>query len=370
MEKLHNLMEHISSYDNLYEAYVSAAKGKAERPEVLAFAFDLEANLHKLQDELRNRTYKVGPYREFYVRYPKPRLVMALQFRDRVVQWAVYRQIDPYVDKRFISHSYGCRRDKGTLAAAECLMNWQRIVCRKPDAKDWWIIKGDVSKFFYRVDHKIVMQDYADISDDEGFLWLMDVIVNNPEVPFGLPEGMGIADCPREERLFEVGQPIGNLTSQETANIYLDRLDQYCKHVLRLHFYVRYMDDFCIVIKGRKEAERIFGILCRYLKDELHLDMSKKSRIVRADQTTEFVGYKVSPHGLRLRKKTVQHIKRSLKHVAGVYAAGGISFERAHETITCYLGMTKRCNAAYVRKWIEQNIALQRKEQHEQPAND
>lgn len=362
MEKLHNLREHICSYDNLYEAYVSAAKGKGDRAEVARFAFNLEENLFQIQEALLNGTYKVGPYREFYVRYPKPRLVMALQFPDRVVQWAIYRQIDPYIDRRFIPHSYGCRREKGTLAAAQQMMEWLRIISRKPDAKDYWIIKGDISKYFYRVDHEIVMEHYRAICDEDWFLWLMDTIINNPDVPFGLPVGMGIDDCPREKRLYSVGQPIGNLTSQETANIYLDRFDQWCKHTLHLDKYARYMDDFQAIVKGKENAERIMQEMTAFLWDELHLNMSAKACIVRADRPVEFVGFIVSPHGLRLRKKTVRHIKRSLKHVAGLFADGAMTFESAKDSIVCYLGMTNHINADYLRKWIEANITLQRKE--------
>ena len=360
MEKLHDLKERICSYENLYEAFVSAAKGKGDRAEVVIFSWDLEKNLFDLQRDLRNGTYTVGPYREFYVKYPKKRLVMALGFRDRIVQWAIYRQIDPYVDKRFIYHSYGCRKEKGTLLAAECLENWLRIISRKPDAKEYRIIKGDVAKYFYRVDHEKALEIYTDISDEEWFLWLMGTIINNPDVPFGLPEGMSIDDCPRDERLFDVGQPIGNLTSQETANIYLDKLDQYCKHVLHLHYYVRYMDDFCIIVKGQAEAERIYSLIRDFLKRELRLEMSAKSRIVQATRQTEFVGFTVSPHGLRLRKKTVYHIKSSLKHVAGLYSDGVIDLDRAKDTITSYMGMTKHCNAAYLRGWIADNIVLRR----------
>ena len=105
---LHNIMEHICSFQNLYEAYKAAAKGKRYREEVLRYTQDLERNLFDLQEELRSGTYQVGPYREFYVRYPKPRLVMALQFRDRVVQHAIYRQINPYLEKRFIADSFAC----------------------------------------------------------------------------------------------------------------------------------------------------------------------------------------------------------------------------------------------------------------------
>ena len=119
MEGLHNLKDRICDFENLMGAYRDAAKAKRYRNEVLDFTFNLGDNLHELQRELLDMTYTVGPYREFYVRFPKPRLVMALGFRDRIVQWAIYRQINPYLDKRYINHSYGCRRDKGTLKAAQ-----------------------------------------------------------------------------------------------------------------------------------------------------------------------------------------------------------------------------------------------------------
>ena len=120
MEKLHDLKDRICSFDNLLAAYREAARGKRYRNEVITFSFGLEENLLEIQRELLDRSYTVGNYREFYVRYPKPRLVMALGFRDRIVQWAIYRQINPYMEKRFIQHSYGCRQNKGTLAAAQC----------------------------------------------------------------------------------------------------------------------------------------------------------------------------------------------------------------------------------------------------------
>ena len=362
MEGLHNLKDRICDFENLMGAYRDAAKAKRYRNEVLDFTFNLGDNLHQLQKELLDMTYTVGPYREFYVRFPKPRLVMALGFRDRVVQWAIYRQINPYLDKRYINHSYGCRRDKGTLRAAECLHNWQQLVSQKPDADDWYIIKGDISKYFYRVDHGKVGESYADVSDDMWFAWLIGTIINNPDVPFGLPPGMKPDDCPRSERLFEVGMPIGNLTSQETANLFLDRLDQFCKHVLHLHFYVRYMDDFCIYVKGKENAKRIFTLITEFLRNELHLDISPKSRIQKATAPVEFVGYLLTPHGIRMRKKTRKHIKQSLKHIMAGYSVGAISREKAIESAVCYIGMCKHCNGHNMLRWIQDNFVLRRSE--------
>lgn len=361
MKKLQDLKRRICSFSNLLAAYRKAAEDKRYRNEVISFSFRLEENLLEIQTQLLNRSYEVGAYREFYVHYPKARLVMALGFRDRIVQWAIYRQINPYMDKRFIQHSYGCRSEKGTLKAAQCLLNWVQLISRKPDAKDWVIIKGDVSKYFYRVDHEIIMRLYADICDEEWFLWLIDTIINNPNLPFGLPKGASIADCPREKRLYDVGMPIGNLTSQETANIYLDRLDQYAKHELHLHFYVRYMDDFIILCR-RSEAQKILDCIRTFLQDELRLDLSPKCRILPIRQGCEFVGYAVSPHGLRLRKQTTKHIKRSLKHIAEMYALGQIDLDDALQTVRSYHGMTEHCNGYNLRRWIEENIVFQRRE--------
>lgn len=361
MEKLQHLKERICSPENLLAAYREAAKGKRYRNEVLAYSFNVDENLRKLREELLNETYVVGAYREFYVRYPKPRLVMALGFRDRIVQWAIYRQLNPCIDKRFIAHSYGCRKGKGTLAAAQCLENWIKKIHRKPDAREWVIIKGDISKYFYRINHEKIMEIYAGITDDAWFLRLMKSIIDNPDIPFGLPPGMAADDCPKSERLYDVGMPIGNLSSQETANIYLDRLDQYCKHVLKLHYYVRYMDDFCIAIR-REKAEAVLRKIGQFLRDELLLDISPKSRILPAWREIEFVGYMVSYHGLRLRKKTEQHIKSSLKHVAELYADGLISLEDAMQSVRSYHGIAKHCNADTLLIWIEENIFFQRKE--------
>ena len=126
--------------------------------------------------------------------------------------------------------------------------------------------------------------------------------------------------------------------------------------------FIKNMDDFGAIVNGKENAERIMRAMTKYLRDELRLDMSRKARIVRADRDTEFVGFMVSPHGLRLRKKTVSHIKRSLKHVAGLYADGALPFERARDSIICYLGMTEHVNAEYLARWIETNVVLKRRE--------
>lgn len=361
-KKLRDLCDRICSFENLLAAYREAAKDKRFRGEVIKFSLNLEENLLKIRQDLLNQTYTCGGYREFYVHYPKPRLVMALQFPDRIVQHAIYRQINPFIDKRFINHSYGCRKDKGTLVAALCLLHWIQLFSRRPDAGDYVLIKGDISKYFYRVDHGKITEIYQEFIDDPWFFWLLDVIVNNPDVPFGLPAGVDISQCPPEERLYDVGMPIGNLTSQETANIYLDKLDRYCKHKLRIRYYIRYMDDF-IIIAHKDSAAAIMEDIAAYLKAELLLDISPKSRILPVKHGCEFVGYQVSPHGIRLRKKTTKHIKNSLLHVAELYAVGAIDYDGAMQSINSYVGMLEHCNGYNLKRWIAENVVLKRMEE-------
>lgn len=150
-----SLLERIYSWENLLDAYHEAASEKWYRNDVTAFAANLEENLISIQNDLIWHTYKVGRYRQFYVHEPKKRLVMALGFRDRVVQWAIYLQTNQYLDNGMIYHSYGCRVGKGTTRAADRLQYWCTLVDRKPGK--WYYLKLDVSKYFYRVDHRVLL---------------------------------------------------------------------------------------------------------------------------------------------------------------------------------------------------------------------
>lgn len=354
MEKLRNLKEAVCSWENLLEAYREAAKGKRYREEIIRYSYRLEENLLELQEALRNETYRMGPYREFFVKYPKPRLVMAIGFRDRIVQHAIYRQINPYTDKRFCAHSYGCREGKGNLRAALKLLEWIRLYARKADAKDWGLIKDDISKYFYRVDHEKILDRYREITDDEWFLRLIGRIIDGGNIAFGLPPGRDV-DLPRAQWLRDKGMPIGNLTSQETANMYLDRLDRFVKRVLRVKHYIRYMDDFILIVH-KEDAERIQERITVFLREELLLELSGKSRILPILRGCEFVGYRVTPQGLRLRKKTTKHMKAALRQLEELVESGEVDAEKARSGATSYLGMLKKCNGEYMRRWIRENI--------------
>lgn len=145
-----SLLERIYSWENLLNAYHEAASEKWYRDDVAAFSARLEENLIGIQNDLIWRTYTVGRYRQFYVSEPKRRLIMALGFRDRVVQWAIYLQVNQELDNGMIYHSYGCRVGKGTTRSADRLQYWAALVDRKA-GPPWHYLKLDISKYFYRV---------------------------------------------------------------------------------------------------------------------------------------------------------------------------------------------------------------------------
>lgn len=289
-----SLLERIYSWENLLDAYHEAAKEKWYRDDVAAFSANLEANLISIQNDLMWRTYEVGRYREFYVHEPKKRLIMALGFRDRVVQWAIYLQVNQELDNGMIYHSYGCRVGKGTTRAAERLQYWSTLVDRKPER--WHYLKLDVSKYFYRVDHEVLLGILArKYPGEDGFLWLMRRIVCCDHTPFGLPPGVSADEVPPSERLFEVGMPIGNLTSQLLANVCLNELDQYIKHELRAHFYVRYMDDMVLLHPDAKVLNEWRVLIESYLNEVLHLELNGKTTIGLVKRGITFVGCRIYP---------------------------------------------------------------------------
>ena len=334
--------EEIACFENLYEAYLEARKGRRARPDVGVYSYNLEDNLIQTEKELLQQTYEVGPYHRFFVREPKKRLVMSLQFRDRVVQWAIYKKLMPFYDKQFIEDSYACRIGKGSHQASNKLQYWLRQVHRKPCK--WYYLKLDISKYFYRVDHEKLLEILGRRVTDPKLMWLLEKIINSRE-PFGLPPGVGPDEIPREEWLHSTGMPIGNLTSQLFANIYLNELDQYCKHVLHIKYYVRYMDDIIILGADKKELHELKDKIKAFLKEELRLDLNNKTAIRPVDTGIEFVGFRTWGTYKRIKKQTAKRMKRAVKHLTMLLATEQITREHFDRCMASYAGILKQAKA-------------------------
>ncbi|MGE5584040.1 MAG: reverse transcriptase domain-containing protein [Bacillota bacterium] len=344
MKKLKGLYPKVYDFENLLEAYKKARKCKRFRDEVLAFTRNLEENLISIQNELIWKTYKVGRYREFFIFDPKKRLIMALPFRDRVVQWAIYRVLNPLLERRYISDSYACRVGYGTHRAADRLQYWLRYLARRYPRV--YVLKLDISKYFYRVDHNVLMDILRRIVADEDLLWLLETIIRSEDTKFGIPLGDHCFEC---QRVKGVGMPIGNLTSQMFANLYLNELDQYAKHVLRVRHYIRYMDDVIILHPDKKYLWQLKDEIGSFLEDRLHLVLNNKTTIRTADQGVDFCGYRIWPTHRKLRKRTALKMKRRLKWLQRAYARGEVGFDEVNASVQSYLGLLKHCNSYNLR---------------------
>ena len=357
----------ITEYTWLEEAYRNASKQKRYRNEFLTVSNNLDDTLLRIQEELRNGKFVFGPYRRHWVFIPKKRLVMALPCESRIVQWAIYLKLNPFYDRLMIEDSYACREGKGSLAAAQRLQYWMQYVEGKPGK--WYCLKLDISKYFYRVDHAILLEILEERIKDPLLLDLLETIINCDGEKFGLPRGMGPDDVEAEEWLADVGMPIGNLTSQLFANIYLDVLDQYCKHVLRVHFYIRYMDDIVILAESLEQAHAYHAAIEEFLKTRLRLELNAKSSIMPVGRV-EFVGYIVTSRELRLRKATTRRIKEAMRAISRKYATGEMSKEDFNRRVASYKGMIKHCtNEGICRRLNEIYLHALEAAKNEQPGN-
>ncbi|WP_288785407.1 reverse transcriptase domain-containing protein [uncultured Bacteroides sp.] len=310
----------ICSFGWLLCANTNARRGKRDRSEVMAFTAHLEDNLFAIQDAMIHKTYILGPYRKLWVYVPKSRLVMALPYPDRIVQWSIYQYLNPFYERLFIEDSYACRKNKGSHKAANRLQYWMRKVSRKP-GPGWYYLKLDISKYFYRVNHEKLLEILSRRIKDADMMEVIRGIVDSRAEPFGLPPGRTPQNTPPEEWVYDAGMPIGNLTSQLFANIYLNELDQYCKHQLKIHYYIRYMDDIIILAPDKAMLHEWKGLIEVFLRDELKLSLNDKTSIRPVRQGVEFVGVRIWATHKKLRKSTVRRIKRETRAICERYAA-------------------------------------------------
>lgn len=332
-------------------AYREARKNKRYRDEVLEFTERLEENLIEIQNELIWKTYRVGRYREFYVYEPKKRLIMALPFKDRVVQWAVYQVLNPLIEIRYILDSYACRVGFGAHRAVQRLQYWLRKMERRHDKV--YILKMDISKYFYRVDHDILIKILTNIIKDKDLLWLLKTIIDSNGNKFGLP--LDTTDL-ESDRVENIGMPIGNLTSQMFANLYLNELDQFMKHQLRARYYMRYMDDSLMLHWDKKYLWQIKQEIERFLDEHLRLNLNGKTTVRTISQGIDWVGYRVWPTHVKLRKSTAQKMKKRLKYLQKAYAKGEVGFDEINASVQSYLGFMKHCDSYNLRKKLFETL--------------
>lgn len=334
---IRNVYYEITSFHTLMVADTHVSKGKRENTERLRFYDNREGNLEEISTLLRAGKVPKVEYHSFYVYVPKVRKVIFIDYWSKVVQRAIYDVLNPKICRTFIEHTYACVKGRGQLAAMEQLYTWMRET--RTSGTEWYYYKFDVAKFFYRIDHEILMDICRKKIDDPRTVDLLGYYINNDAVPFGMPLDANQLTITEEQMLYDLGIPIGGGLSHMLGNMYLDSLDQFCKRVLGIKRYIRYMDDIIILDNDKERLKEYGRRMTQFLEERLHLNFNNKTALRPVRVGCEFVGFVIYNDHVILRKSTTLRMKRTLRKTRQDYHDNLITFKEANATMQSYLAM-------------------------------
>jgi RNA-directed DNA polymerase len=326
------LFHNIVSVSNLLSAWQEFRCGKRKKKDVADFELHLEDNLFLLNEKLQKGIYIPDPYQPFSISDPKPRQIHKATVRDRVLNQAIFRVLYPVFNKSFIYDSYSSRKGKGTHVAVSRLFNATQKV-----SKNWkcggYVLKCDIAKFFDSVDHDILFEFLKNKIKDKQVLILLEKIIQS------------------FEKTKNKGIPLGNVTSQLFANVYLHELDHFVKHTLRVRYYFRYADDFVILDTDKNVLENYEKKMREFLLEQLQLRLHDNKVFIRKiSQGIDFLGYVVLPYTLVLRTKTKNRILRKITNPKNE------KDEKFFQKLDSYLAILKHCKSSAIKKEIFESL--------------
>lgn len=329
----------IISPQTLFRAWEIFKSDKRNNPDVTEFELNLEQNIFDLYRDLKNETYKHGPYRGFWIHDPKLRRIHKATVRDRVLHHAVFYVLNRIFEPTFINDSYSCRIGKGTHKGMEKVASMIRAVS-KNHTHPCLALKCDVRRFFDSIDHNTLLEILGKKVKDKKVFNLLYEIIESFETS--------------RPNLFERrGVPIGNLTSQVFANIYMNEFDQFMKHKLKVKNYARYTDDFVIVSDNKAYLEGLLEPIREFLKSRLHLDLHpKKITLKKHIQGVDFLGYVILPHYIKLRTKTKRKIPKKIRQIVALYKSGQMNEVAMKSSLASYLGVLSHADTYEMTKSV------------------
>jgi len=310
--------DRLYSFRSLYDAYASCRRRKRNTINALRFEASLLDNLVSLSETLADGTYK--PFRSvcFVAKQPKHREIFAADFRDRVIHHLLVPRIEKVFEPKFIHDSYACRKGKGTHAAVKRLKSFMNCISKGGRVAAWFV-QFDIKSFFMSIDRGLLLR-------------ILTRHIRNP-LTMAIAKTIVLQDCtkdfiykgdprllqriPPHKSLFHIpegkGLPIGNLTSQFFGNVYLNELDQFVKHDLKMKFYLRYVDDFILIHSDRNELLAVREKIAAFLKERLSLELKPVMILKRVSEGANFLGYIVRPDYILVRNRVVGNLKSKLR---------------------------------------------------------
>lgn len=336
MKRYGNFYPQITDFANLLCAAHKAMLGHKTKPAEARFYFNLENELFKLQEELLNHSYQPSPYRVFYIREPKLRQICAAPVRDRVVHHAVCNVVGEIWDKSLIDDTFACRTGKGTHAAISRAQAFAR--------RFKYYLQCDIRHYFETLNHQILKRIISRKIKDRELLALLDVIIDQPLV--NSEKGKGV--------------PIGNLTSQHFANLYLGWLDHFIKEKLRVKGYLRYMDDFILFAENREVLRGWQFEIENFVNNELVMELKENSKIAPLRDGLSFLGFRVFPNNLRLRGEKWRRFRRKVLAREKAYLADEITETQLADSVRSMIAAISKADTLAARQKFFANSSLLR----------
>ncbi len=351
MKRYGNLYPQIINFNNIYLAARKAQKGKRFQHNVLQFNYNLETELLKIQQELKHKTYQPGTYRTFHLRDIKTRLISAAPYRDRVVHHALCNIIVPIFERTFISDTYANREGYGTHKALRRFTDFAR--------SSRYVLQCDIRKYFPSIDHQILKQLIRRKIKCQDTLWLIDKIIDNSN-----EQEQVIHYFPGDDLLTPIerrhGLPIGNLTSQWMANIYVSGFDHFVKEQLKVTKYVRYVDDFALFSDDHSFLQDARLNIENYLA-ELRLKIHPiKSQLFATKYGASFLGFRIFPDNIKVRNQNLTRARKRLKQLQKNYAQGNIDIQDIKRSLNSWEAHLKHGDTWQLRQQIFNSLVFTR----------
>ncbi|WP_437881563.1 RNA-directed DNA polymerase [Pseudomonas sp. LRF_L74] len=323
------------------QAYHDCRRNKRTRASALAFEFNLERNIMQLHHDLNTGAYRPGASSCFVVTHPKHREVWAADFPDRIAHHLLYNHVGPRIERTFIADSCACIPGRGTLYAAQRLEKKVRSITqnwRRPAA----YIKCDLANFFVTIDKRVLAEQLRQAIPEQPWQALaLQILWHDPRENYQLRSPARLLNrVPQHKRLTSqpayLGLPIGNLSSQFYANIYLNALDQFVKHQLRARHYIRYVDDIVLLHESPEQLNEWHDQIEAFLAARLHARLNPSKTIRQpVDRGIDFVGQVILPHRRITRRRTVDNALR---------AAANTPAEGLRETANSHFGLLRQAS--------------------------
>jgi len=338
---LTDIWSQVIDFENLLVAYRRARRGKGSAAD--QFGLALEGELLGLQHELIAGSYRPGPYRLFTIFERKSRQIAAAPFRDRVVQHALMNVIGPTIDRRFIYDCWACRKGKGAHRAVDRYQHWSR--------RHRYVLKMDVSRYFPSIDHEILKDMLRRQVTDKPTLALLDLIVDTSPPGAGKPLYFAGDDLltPLERK---AGIPIGNLTSQFFANLFLNDFDHWIKEIWRAKGYLRYVDDMVVVSDDKGWLNELREVVRERLAAQRLQLHPRKAHVSRTQDGLNLLGYVVYPNRRTLRNDNGHRFARKLRLMAKRYADGSLGFDDINPRVQSWIGHALHSDSHGLRRKI------------------